>query len=242
LSIDAVFANLEVQKHVRIPFSGNDMISKDFREWTLDSIEEAFGLEQVFQLDELDELVSFSYQADEYETKYLSKLQAQFMLGGDYWNETELENKFISPLIVFSDISSQQYSYFLERDMAATIGEYQVSGKVDGLIAAGFRNPKHPFFCLREYKRGTDPNGDPTGQTLIAMLAAQHLNEDHYPIYGCYVIGRTWYFMALHGRKYAISQDYSCASKEIFDIFRIMKSLKTRIEDIFAQQRKTAGK
>jgi hypothetical protein len=29
------------------------MISKNFREWTLDSIEEAFGLEQVFQLDEV---------------------------------------------------------------------------------------------------------------------------------------------------------------------------------------------
>ena len=58
-------------------------------------------------------------------------LQAQFMLGGDDWNETELKNKFISPLIVFSDISTPQYSYFLERDMSATIGEYQVSGKVD---------------------------------------------------------------------------------------------------------------
>ncbi|TAE30304.1 MAG: hypothetical protein EAZ92_04875 [Candidatus Kapaibacterium sp.] len=214
------------------------MISKNFREWTLDSIEEAFGVEQVFQLDELDELVSFSCQADAFETKYLSKLQAQFLLGGDHWNETELANKFISPLIVFSDISTQQFSYFLERDMAATLGEYEVSGKVDGLIAGGFRNPKQPFFVLAEYKRGTDPNGDPTGQALIAMLAAQHLNASKHPVYGCYVIGRTWYFMVLYGKKYAISQDYSCANKEIFDIFRIMKSLRVRIEDILEKQRK----
>ena len=129
------------------------MISKPFREWTLDSIEEAFGLEQVFQLDELDELVSFPYEADEYETKYLLKLQSQFMLGGDDWNETELENKFISPLIVFSDISTPKYSYFLEREMSATIGDYTVFGKVDGLLAAGFRNPKQPFFVLAEYKQ-----------------------------------------------------------------------------------------
>lgn len=214
------------------------MISKNFREWTLDSIEEAFGVEQVFQLDELDELVSYSYQADEYETKYLSKLQAHFLLGGDDWNETELENKFISPLIVFSDISTQQFSYFLERDLSATLGEYEVSGKVDGLIAGGFRNPKQPFFVLAEYKRGTDPNGDPKGQALIAMLAAQQRNESKHPVYGCYVIGRTWYFMVLQGKKYAISQDYSCANKEIFDIFRIMKSLRVRIEDILEKQRK----
>ena len=41
------------------------------------------------------------------------------------------------------------------------------------MIATGFRSPKKPYFCLNEYKRGTDPDDDPKGQALIAMLVAQ---------------------------------------------------------------------
>jgi hypothetical protein len=66
------------------------------------------------------------------------------------------------------------------------------------------------------------------------MLVAQYLNENSHPVFGCYVIGRTWYFMVLQGSKYAISKDYSCADKEIFDIFRILKSLNVQIQRILA--------
>ena len=197
------------------------MIQSNFREWTLDKIEEAFGLEQVFQMDLLDEWHSFIYEPDEFERKYLLKLQAHFHLGGDDWNEVELENKFISPLIVFSEIANVKYSYFLEREMSAQIDDYALSGKVDGMIATGFRNPKKPFFCMNEYKRGTDPNGDPKGQVLIAMLVAQHLNNNEKPIFGCFIIGKLWQFIVSQGKFYAISQAYTCDNNDIFDIFRI---------------------
>ena len=52
-------------------------------------------------------------------------------------------------------------------------------------------------FALAEYKRQRDPNGVPAAQALGAMLVGQHLNPDPGPIYGCYVIGREWFFMAL---------------------------------------------
>jgi hypothetical protein len=93
-----------------------------------------------------------------------------------------------------------------------------------------------PFFCLNEYKRQTDPDGEPQGQALIAMLVAQKLNENEnrndLPIYGSYIIGRNWYFMALVGKEYAISKDFSCVDDEMFDIFRILKSLRVQIEKI----------
>lgn len=206
------------------------MIASNFRDWTLDKIDDAFGLVQVEQLPILDELLSFSHQTDEYETRYITSLQAKFKLGGDDWNEVELENKIISPLIGFADIDNRQFAYFLEREMAATIGNYTLSGKVDGLIATGFRNPKKPYFCLNEYKRGTDPYGDPKGQALIAMLVAQHLNDNQKPIFGCYVIGKLWQFMALVGNEYAISNGLTCDGDEIFDIYRILKGLRWHIE------------
>ncbi len=208
------------------------MIQSNFKEWTLDKIEDAFGLKQVFQMNVLEELFSFDYIIQEYERLYLEKLQSLFLLGGDEWNEVELENKIISPMIMLASTANEAYAYFLERNLSATINGYELSGRVDGMMASGFRSPKKPFFCLNEYKKGTDPDGDPRGQALIAMLVAQEINENKHPIFGCYVIGRIWYFMVLDGKKYIISNDYSCADDDIFDIFRILKSLNNQIDQL----------
>lgn len=202
----------------------------NFREWTLDKIDEAFNTKQVWQMNALDELLAFEYTPNEMETWFLKELQSVYNLGGDNWNEVELENKFISPLIVVAKLNDERFSYFLERDLQVIIDDYDLSGKVDGMIASGFRNPKKPFFCLKEYKRQTDPNGDPVGQAMIAMLVAQTLNNNNNPVYGCYVIGRSWNFMALVGKEYAISNVYTCTTDELLDIFRILKGLKNIIE------------
>ena len=202
----------------------------NFKEWNLDKIEEAFGLKQVWQSEILDELINHPYQLDEMERNFVTKLQRHFSFGGDDWNEVELENKFISPMIVLSEIADEKCSYFLERELSTTIDEYELLGKVDGMIATGFRSPKKPYFCLNEYKRDTDPDGDPKGQALIAMLVAQRLNDNQAPIFGCFVIGRIWQFMILEGNQYTISRDFSCVDNEVFDIFRILKGLRFQIE------------
>ncbi len=202
----------------------------NFKEWNLDKIEEAFGLKQVWQSEILDELINHPYQLDEMERTFVTKLQRHFSFGGDDWNEVELENKFISPMIVLSEIADEKCSYFLERELSTTIDEYDLSGKVDGMIATGFRSPKKPYFCLNEYKRCTDPDGDPKGQALIAMLVAQRLNDNQAPMFGCFVIGRIWQFMILEGNQYTISRDFSCVDNEVFDIFRILKGLRFQIE------------
>lgn len=209
------------------------MKKSKFKDWTPDRIDDTFGTTQVLKLPLLDELLAFEYEADDYERRFLSNLSRNYLtLGGDDWNEVELENKLISPVIVFSGIESRRFVYFLERELTATIGEYELNGRVDGMIATGYRNPKVPYFCLNEYKRQTDPNGNPQGQALIAMLVAQTINNNEKPIFGCYVIGRIWYFMALVGKEYAISKDFSCVDDEMFDIFRILKGLRVQIEKL----------
>jgi hypothetical protein len=37
--------------------------------------------------------------------------------------------------------------YFLERRLSAIVGDYELSGIVDGMIATGFRDPAIPLFC-----------------------------------------------------------------------------------------------
>jgi hypothetical protein len=208
------------------------MIKSDFREWTLDKIDEVFGLEYVIELPSLNQLLSFEYDANTEEANYLNKIKnTYFRFGGESWNEVELENKIISPLFVYAEMDNQKFAYFLERPLFATIGDYELSGRVDGMIATGFRNPKQPYFCMNEYKKAKDPDGDPQGQALIAMLVAQHLNNNKQtPIYGCYVVGRQWIFMALEGKKYTFSKSFTVDDDEIFDIYRILKSLKWHIE------------
>ncbi len=210
------------------------MIQSNFKDWTLEKIDESFGVKQVFNTTLLDNLMNYNKEVTEFEKQYIKNLQAHFILGGDDWNEVELENKLISPLIMFSSKPTELFSYFLERDLMTDLEGYQLSGRVDGMIASGFRSPKKPYFCLNEYKKGTDPNGDPRGQALIAMLVAQKLNENKFPIYGCYVISRNWYFMVLQEKEYAISNDFSCVNDEVFDIYKFLKNLTIQIENLIS--------
>jgi hypothetical protein len=206
------------------------VIQTTFNDWTLTSLDKAFALKQMRHLPVLDNLLAFPYECDDYEKRYLNDLRELYYLGGDEWNEVELENKFISPLIVFAKIDNERFAYFLERPLSAVIGEYEISGRVDGMIASGYRAPEKPFFCLNEYKRQTDPDGNPKSQALASMLVAQALNEKAaQPVFGCYIIGSTWYFMVLDGRQYAVSGTFVCTDDDIFAIFRVLKGLHTAI-------------
>ncbi len=202
------------------------MQTSNFKDWNLDKLDAAFGLRQARQSQTLDAWLAASYSATEFERVFLLGLRKTLILGVDSWNEAELENKFISPLIVFVDFDTEQHAYFLERELRGIVGEYELIGRVDGMIASGFRNPHQPYFCLSEYKKHLDPTGDPAAQTLVAMLVAQELNQHQRPMYGTYIVGRNWFFMVLEDRQYCISQNYSATKDEVFDIFRILQGLK----------------
>ena len=177
--------------------------------------------------------MALTYEINDFERQYLLQLQETLALGGDDWNEPELENKFISPLIVFARFDNVRYAYFLERDLALTIGDYELSGRVDGMIASGYREPEKPYFCMSEYKRESDPTGDPKGQALIAMLVARELNDNNEkPIYGLYIVGRQWRFMVLDKNEYAISKGFLADDTDIFDIYRILKGLGHLIDKL----------
>jgi hypothetical protein len=209
------------------------MKKTNFRDWTIEKIEECFNLKQVFKHPLLQRLRDFEYELSAFEKYYLESLQENYVLyGGEDWNEAELESKFISPLIVSSKIDNHTFGYFLERDLAATIDDYELVGKVDGMVATGFRRPKKPYFCVHEYKKESDPSGDPRGQVLIAMLVAQEMNQDGKPIYGLYVVGKVWRFIVLEGKNYSFSKTYVADEEDIFLIFKVLKALRYEIEQM----------
>lgn len=199
---------------------------KSFRECTLQYLDEAFQLEEVQMLPALAEWLAMSVEISDHERQQLIHLKKVLAFNVHDWNEHELDSRFIGPMFTLIDYSSTHYNHFAQRDLEGTVEGVRLFGKPDGVIASGRREPKKPFFAFQEYKKHLDPNGDPAGQALAAMLVGQSMDEAPKPLYGCYVIGNAWWFMALEGKTYAISQDYSAITDEIFDICRILKALK----------------
>lgn len=207
------------------------MKTVNFREWDLDKLEQAFNLKQVWKSDLLSRWENSTVELNEFETQTLKNLQKSLIRGGRAWNEVELENKFISPMIMTADIDDEQIGYFLERHFSETIGDYELSGIVDGVIATGIRNPYVPYFCFHEYKRSLENQGTPDGQVLAAMLVAREKNNNALPIYGLFVVGLMWNFVVLDNDKYCISKSYNADDEEIFTIFKMLKTLKQIIKN-----------
>ena len=210
-----------------------------FRQCTATLLDRTFDLRQVFSSPTLDAWLHVEIALSEKEKGILENYQELLILNTNAWNEQELALHFIGPILGLAHFTEPyRFNLFAERRIAAVVssdeGEVELSGEPDGIIATGYREPEIPMFAFTEYKRQLDPNGDPVGQTLAAMLVAQVLNANQQPIYGAYVIGSDWRFMVLEGKHYTISRDYSALSDEIFDILRILKALKVIIMQITA--------
>jgi hypothetical protein len=202
-----------------------------FRQCTLTSLDNLFGLQKTFSSQSLDQWLHAEIALSEKERSILESFQELLILNRDAWNEQELSLHFIGPVLALVRFTEPyRFNLFAERKISAILpgieGDIELSGEPDGIIATGYREPKIPLFAFTEYKRQLDPDGDPAGQTLAAMLAGQALNGNLHPVYGAYVIGSDWNFMVLEAKHYTISRDYSALSDEVFDLLRILKVLK----------------
>jgi hypothetical protein len=152
----------------------------------------------------------------------------------DGWQEEDLKMRFIAFVIQLANLSNDEKHYqpFFERTLEATIDEHYLKVKTDFMVATGILDaPEIPYFHFQEYKRQTNPYGSPLAQVLEAMLIAQELNQNTKPIYGCYVVGRSWNFMTLEKRTYCISKTYDCTeADELLQIIAILRHFKIILE------------
>ncbi|HEW98883.1 MAG: hypothetical protein DRR16_25015 [Candidatus Parabeggiatoa sp. nov. 3] len=212
------------------------MKTANFKEWSLTKLDKTFDLTQILS-SECGVLQSWQARAKtieltEFEQQILLDLQAPLIWAGKAWNETELENKFISPLIMAAKIDDRQMGYFLERALSGIVGDYTLSGLVDGMIAKGLREPEIPWFCMHEYKRSVDNEGNPDAQALAAMLVAREKNANQKPVYGLYIVGSIWNFMVLNlDNSYCVSENYDASNKGIFSLFGMIKAVKVIIQE-----------
>lgn len=210
------------------------MESKAFTDCTLAYLEDTFGLVQQFDCLVLNEWLNEPAVLSNHEQRELRDAQELLTLNVLHWNEQELSMNFIGPVMALFRFTDRRFNLFANRPLRAIIGEIELYGRPDACIATGFREPKVPFFAFHVYKREIEPSGHPAAQALAAMLAAQHQNQQFgstSPIYGCYVNGRDWSFMTLIEKTYCISPDYSALTNDIFEIFRILKTLKSIVTE-----------
>lgn len=206
-----------------------------FSQCTLPLLDKVFGLRSVMELSALNEWFARSngVHLSELDLSKLADLQELLQVNVNGWNEQELSLHFIGPMFSMVKFTEPyRYNLFAQRHIEANVYDYLLKGEPDGLIASGYYEPEIPYFAFSEYKRQRDPNGDPAGQALAAMLVGQHLDPQPQPIYGCYVIGRDWFFMALQENHYTISTGHNALQRpELEDILRILKALKAIIFD-----------
>ena len=107
----------------------------------------------------------------------------------DGWHEEDLKMKLICFVLRLGHlVDNEQFHTYFERTIETTVDGHFLKVKTDFMLAKGILDmPQVPYFHFQEYKRQTDPNGDPIAQVLEAMLIAQEINQDKQPIYGAYV-------------------------------------------------------
>lgn len=204
-----------------------------FSEWTEEKVIDIFNIKRTFKNEILENWLNLTKDVSitESERLILDIFKTKLWQHAHLWNEIELRERFIGPLIALADFTTDQFRAFAGKKLTGQLNKYQLSGEPDGMIASGNFTPKQPYFCLYEYKKEKESD-DPVGQLLIAMLVAQSKNELHQPIYGSYVMERYWSFVVLDKTEYCVSMSFDAVKEDIYQIFRILRALKILIQRI----------
>jgi hypothetical protein len=195
-------------------------------------MDNTFGFYQVDTIPELTAWINSKVQITDFEKELVFTLHQNTNYRINDWNEEGLKINFIAPLLAFINFNTDKYTAFADEKMEVEVGEYLLTGKLDWFVAKGFYKPETNIFFLQEYKRGKGNISDPDGQLLAEMLASRTLNnQDNEVMYGVVVIGRSWYFVVLKGKEYAMSNFYdSMNTEKLIEIFEILKASKKIIE------------
>ena len=206
------------------------VVKKTFESCLWEELEQVLNLQQVASFGQLNALLSVkSKPLTDIETAMLSKLNRLLVKNFMDWNEDELKMQFISPLLYLTDYSDNaKYHAFSQRPLKMQTDTIELSGIVDWMLASGKQIPKEPFFFLHEYKKEKGTDNDPLGQLLAAMITAQFLNSNKdRTIYGAYIVGKDWYFVALQGQQYSVSFPYNTLDfTMLIQVYQILQHVK----------------
>jgi hypothetical protein len=205
-------------------------MKRNFDNWETQDLEIAFGLKRVMKFELLESWINSTSEFTESEKQTLEILVERLTLHADYWNEDELKMQGIAKILDIVDYYSETHNIFSQRPLSATIDGITLNGRVDFMLAKGWQKPIAPYFFIHEYKQERKGGEtDPKGQLLAELVAAQHLNDYKFPSYGCYVLGRMWFFIVLKDQEYGLSNAFNSSDEDIYKIIAILRKIKDYI-------------
>jgi hypothetical protein len=203
-------------------------MTKSFETWEYEEVETMFGLKRVKNPQILTDWLNSPMKISDSIKALLPIIQERLVDNVEAWNEDELKMFFIAPLLSQMPLEIKDFKPFTQRTLSAKFPELnlEVSGKVEFVIAKGKQRPKQPYFFLHEYKQERRRENDPLGQLLISMVAARQNNEIKTPLYGCFVVGRDWFFVVLDELQYSVSLAFDATkTHELYQIVAILSAM-----------------
>lgn len=205
---------------------------RNFKDWTGQKAIDAFDLKHVPQQAAFEAWKGAVHPFTATHAQLIETLRVDLLNGHAAWNEVELMMHFIGPFLKLIAFGGRRYSLYYNRKLQATIDDLTIGGTVDGVVALGYDEPSQPYFFLKEYKKSQGYDSEPFGQLLAAMIAAQRLNSDGQPLYGCYVIGKIWTFVLLDGKNYSMTQSYDASDEgELKIVWSMLVEVKRIVEE-----------
>jgi hypothetical protein len=203
---------------------------RNFETWETQDVELLLGITQQKHSALLSDWLSAApIMLSDLQHAMLENLRETLLDNADFWNEDELKLQFIAPILQIVGYQDVLYKPFSQRKIMATINSIPVGGWVDYMVASGKQKPIQPYFFLHEYKQERKGKADPKGQLLAELLVAQALNQQKIPVYGCYVVGRNWFFVVLEGKIYAVSDAFVATQDDLYQILNILCKVKVYI-------------
>ncbi|MFN0200544.1 MAG: hypothetical protein ACKVTZ_03445 [Bacteroidia bacterium] len=204
---------------------------KSFGTWDTQDVHSTFGVLPVPMLPSLAAWLAATEELNLLEIAELESLREDLISLNENWNEDELKMHFIAPLMHLVHYGKKHtYNAFYQRSFSAVVGEYEIGGVVDMLVAKGWEKPSTPYFFLHEYKQEQGGKADARAQLLSAMLAAQALNPSENPIFGVYLVGASWRFTVLEGKSYAIKRFDATEEDDLLQVFNMLRWIKHYVE------------
>ncbi|MEM6297604.1 MAG: hypothetical protein AAF740_02840 [Bacteroidota bacterium] len=210
---------------------------KPFNLWRTQEVEEVFDVNYLKQGEELTNWLTFDCQIPERQAEQVEVLRESLEERVEFWNEGALKFHFLGPLLTLVNYRVGDFYSFPEQSISLELEDgHTISGILDLMVAKGKQIPKAPFFTLHEYKPQLGNTKDPLGQLLVSMVAAQRQNEVENistPIFGCYVIGRLWFFVYFENYTYQKSKAFDATdTDDLKQIVCALHYVRKKLEEL----------
>jgi hypothetical protein len=177
-----------------------------------------------------DEWFETPYNLEDTEVLFFKNLIQKNKTRVAFYMEENLKAKFIIPILNLVDFVFEPVSDWYDTTLSGTLNGVEFKGFTDFMVASGTENPRKPYFFIQEFKPSV-PDRDPRVQLLAELLVATEKNKTNI-MRGCYIIGRSWFFVILEKIRenqfeYVVSKSFdSLDLEDLKQIYVVLQAVK----------------